>query len=99
MSLFKNERRDPELVARRQIDPEPGMITLSVEDDGPGMGAGKAKPGDSPQNSDKEETGGHGLGLLIVQDIAELYGGAVNIGTSPLGGAWISVMLPGKIEA
>lgn len=77
--------------------PEPGMITLSIEDDGPGMGAGKSEGSARKDNAD--ETEGHGLGLLIVQDIAELYGGSVSIGTSPLGGARVSVTLPGQIEA
>ncbi|NOE35848.1 hypothetical protein [Ruegeria sp. HKCCD7318] len=40
----------------------------------------------------------HGLGLLIVRDIAELYDGSVSIGTSVLGGAKVSVSLPGRIE-
>ncbi|WP_298854388.1 sensor histidine kinase [uncultured Ruegeria sp.] len=77
--------------------PEPGMFTLSVEDDGPGMGTGKSEVPARKDGNDEPE--GHGLGLLIVQDIAELYGGSVNIGTSSLGGARVSVTLPGQIEA
>lgn len=70
------------------------MITLCIEDDGPGMEQ-------SRQMSDVstgEDRGERGLGLLIVRDIAELYGGMVHIGTSALGGAKVSVILPGWIE-
>ncbi|MEJ2179753.1 MAG: ATP-binding protein [Gammaproteobacteria bacterium] len=37
---------------------------------------------------------GHGIGLSVVQDIAQIYGGELTIGSSSLGGASISVWLP-----
>ncbi len=70
------------------------LITLYIEDDGPGMGQSQKIPDTTTDDDDDE----HGLGLLIVQDIAELYGGSVDIGTSTLGGAKVSVSLPGRIE-
>ena len=40
-------------------------------------------------------TEGHGIGLAIVDTIAQLYGGRVKIETGPLGGAMVSVYLEG----
>lgn len=37
---------------------------------------------------------GSGLGLAIVREVAELHGGTVSIGDSPLGGARVRVSLP-----
>ena len=43
-----------------------------------------------------ENVPGHGLGLAMVRDTAELYGGALGIESSPLGGARLIVRLPGR---
>lgn len=37
---------------------------------------------------------GHGIGMSVVQDIAQVYGGELTIGASDLGGAMVSVWLP-----
>jgi len=42
-----------------------------------------------------ERVEGHGLGLAIVLELANAYGGRVDIGDSDLGGARITVELPG----
>ncbi len=75
-----------------------GMIALCVEDDGPGMEHSQTMPKSPSHGSRSEGDNEHGLGLLIVQDIAELYGGSVHIGTSSMGGARVTVMLPGRVE-
>jgi len=41
-----------------------------------------------------ESVPGSGLGLAIVHDIAKLYGGAVELGDSPLGGLEALLSLP-----
>jgi two-component system sensor histidine kinase PhoQ len=43
-----------------------------------------------------ERVEGHGLGLAIVLELVTAYGGKVDIGHSELGGARISVELPGS---
>ena len=42
-----------------------------------------------------EDTPGHGLGLAMVQDMARVYGGEVELGDSALGGARVQLRLPG----
>jgi signal transduction histidine kinase len=41
-----------------------------------------------------ESRPGSGLGLSIVQDLATLYGGALTLGASPLGGLRADLVLP-----
>jgi two-component system sensor histidine kinase PhoQ len=41
-----------------------------------------------------EKTPGHGIGLAIVKDIAESYGGHLAIQSSDLGGAQFTVTIP-----
>lgn len=41
-----------------------------------------------------EQAEGHGLGLTIVSEVARAYGGRLDFGRSPLGGAEVTVTLP-----
>ena len=41
-----------------------------------------------------EASPGTGFGLAIVRDLAELYGGSIALGVSPLGGLQASLRLP-----
>jgi two-component system sensor histidine kinase PhoQ len=43
-----------------------------------------------------EKVPGHGLGLAMVHDTVDLYGGKLSIDASPLGGARFTVRLPGR---
>jgi two-component system sensor histidine kinase PhoQ len=43
-----------------------------------------------------ESVPGHGLGLAMVCDTVDLYGGALAVDESPLGGARFSLHLPGR---
>ena len=41
-----------------------------------------------------EAAPGSGLGLAIVRDLAELYGGSIALGQSPLGGLRATLEMP-----
>ena len=81
------------------VDESAGLrerLKLVVEDDGPGISA---------QDRDRvlergvradEKVPGHGIGLAMVQDTVDLYGGRLAIDASPLGGARFSLSLPGR---
>jgi two-component system sensor histidine kinase PhoQ len=71
-------------------------VVIEVEDDGPGIAEGAAARVLARGVREDEKTPGHGIGLAIVRDIVEAYGGAIEIGRSPLGGAAIRVKLPGR---
>lgn len=82
--------RNDELAAVRQ------KLVVSVEDDGPGIAAE-----DRPRVLQRgvradENVPGHGLGLAMVRDTVDLYGGQLEVDESPLGGARFSLHLPGR---
>jgi signal transduction histidine kinase len=76
--------------------PEPGRssVRVTVDDDGPGL-----TPAQRDQVARRglrldESKPGSGLGLSIVVELAALYGGALNLGTAPLGGLRAELVLP-----
>jgi two-component system, OmpR family, sensor histidine kinase PhoQ len=71
-------------------------LCLVVEDDGPGISAAdRARVLQRGVRAD-EKVPGHGLGLAMVHDTVDLYGGKLSIDASPLGGARFTVRLPGR---
>jgi two-component system sensor histidine kinase PhoQ len=71
-------------------------LSLVVEDDGPGISAAdRARVLERGVRTD-EKVPGHGLGLAMVHDTVDLYGGRLEIDASPLGGARFSLRLPGR---
>jgi signal transduction histidine kinase len=76
--------------------PEPGrqVVRIMVDDDGPGL-----SPSEREQVARRgwrldETKPGSGLGLSIVVELAALYGGALNLGNSPIGGLRAELVLP-----
>jgi signal transduction histidine kinase len=69
-------------------------VELIVDDDGPGLDSSlRAKVLQRGVRAD-EAAPGSGLGLAIVADLVELYGGAISLDTSPLGGLRAVLRLP-----
>jgi two-component system sensor histidine kinase PhoQ len=73
----------------------PGL-ELAVEDDGAGIPA--AERGRVLQRGARadESVAGQGIGLAVAREIAQAYGGTLEIGESRLGGARVTVRLPGR---
>jgi two-component system sensor histidine kinase PhoQ len=67
-------------------DGRSGMV-LCVEDDGPGIPSNAADALLQRGTRLDESTPGHGIGLAVVTEIAESYGGKLEIANSELGGA------------
>jgi signal transduction histidine kinase len=72
-----------------------GVVHVLVDDDGPGVPPALRQQVLRRGVRADEAAPGSGLGLAIVADLAELYGGAITIETSPLGGARAHLVLPG----
>jgi two-component system sensor histidine kinase PhoQ len=69
-------------------------LLLIVEDDGPGI-ANEQRDHVLKRGARLDErVSGQGIGLSVVQEVAQLSGGSVEIDTSSLGGAKITVRLP-----
>lgn len=69
-------------------------VVIRIADDGPGLdhpaGRGATNPDERLDLSDT----GAGLGLAIATDIAESFGGKLELGSSPLGGLEARVLIP-----
>jgi two-component system sensor histidine kinase PhoQ len=72
-------------------------LCIAVEDDGPGISAeDRIRIGQRGVRTD-ETVPGHGIGLSMVQDTVEMYGGTLTIESSEsLGGARFALHLPGR---
>lgn len=71
-----------------------GRVSILVEDDGPGIPAEKrAEMFERGKRLDETQPG-NGLGLAIAQDLAQAYGGRLELGGSPLGGLLARLDLP-----
>jgi two-component system sensor histidine kinase PhoQ len=70
-----------------------GMI-LQVADDGPGVPDDAVDALLERGTRLDESTPGHGIGLAVVKELAESYGGQLAIGRSELGGAEFRVTIP-----
>ncbi len=73
---------------------EKPRVRIIVDDDGPGLSpAERAKVAMRGQRLDESKPGS-GLGLSIVVELANLYGGKLTLGTAPIGGLRTELALP-----
>jgi len=78
---------------RLQVSHHP--LTMTVEDDGPGMDAPTRDMALQRGVRADESKSGHGLGLAIVSDLIASYGGTLDMGdSSDLGGLKVIATLP-----
>lgn len=74
------------------LDP---TLRIVVDDDGPGLSpAERTQVARRGQRLDETKPGS-GLGLSIVTDLAQLYGGSLKLGAAPIGGLRAELILPG----
>jgi signal transduction histidine kinase len=67
--------------------------TVSVDDGGPGIPPDARERVVQRFERNTGAVGGSGLGLAIAREVAVAHGGDLTIGTSPLGGARIVLLL------
>ncbi len=74
------------------------MVTVIIEDDGPGIPDDKKALAMQPfvrlDESRNDSTGGTGLGLSIAQTAIENHGGQISLDNSELGGLKVRIVLP-----
>jgi two-component system sensor histidine kinase RstB len=92
---------DSRVVLRYQIQGD--LAVLEVEDDGPGIAEEDRdrvfKPFSRLDESRQRKSGGYGLGLSIVQRIAEWHGGQVVVEKGAMGGALFRMTWPRQQRA
>jgi signal transduction histidine kinase len=70
------------------------MVRIVVDDDGPGLTATQREQVTTRGRRLDETKPGSGLGLSIVVELAGLYGGSVTLGSAPIGGLRVELVLP-----
>jgi two-component system nitrogen regulation sensor histidine kinase NtrY len=89
-SLIENGKADAEIVLGLHCSDAEARII--VGDNGPGFPAGDISRFLEPYMTTRSK--GTGLGLAIVQKIMTDHGGNIHLGSSAVGGAEISLVLP-----
>lgn len=69
-------------------------VRIDVDDDGPGLTEAAIAEALQPGRRIDERTDGHGFGLPITRELAELHGGSLWLEVSPLGGLRATLRLP-----
>ncbi|WMS41709.1 ATP-binding protein [Acuticoccus sp. MNP-M23] len=70
------------------------MMRVTIEDDGPGLTVEQRRRAMARGQRLDQSKPGSGLGLSIVSELVELYGGTLDLESSPLGGLKVVITLP-----
>jgi signal transduction histidine kinase len=82
---------------RVECDDGPKFVTISIDDSGAGIAPSVRETLFHPFTTTKKT--GFGLGLPLVQRVANAHGWTVIVGTGPLGGARFEVRMPKEAHA
>lgn len=92
---WANARVNIEMFALSAPQPsQPASFRIQVDDDGPGLASAEREEVLHRGKRLDESKPGTGLGLSIVLELAKLYGGTLQLGSSPLGGLRAELVLP-----
>ena len=94
-NLVRNARAHAASEVRVTVEAGPRGATVHVDDDGPGIAPADRERVFEPfvraDASRARDSGGFGLGLAIVRQVARWHGGEARIAESPLGGTRVSL--------
>lgn len=93
-NLLDNAFRHASTLVRVSLGMEEGHGRVVVEDDGPGLPEDGMAQALHPGRRLDETHPGYGFGMPIAAEIAELYGGDLQLGSSDLDGLRVTVLLP-----
>lgn len=82
-----------------RVDARPDGVVFAIGDDGNGLEPDEAQRVLERGVRADESMPGQGIGLAVVRETVELYGGTLEVGRSPLGGADVRVTLGRAISA
>ncbi len=93
-NLIDNASKWAARQVRVEAGVESGQLLIRIDDDGPGLPPEAREAVFGRGVRADERTPGSGLGLSIVRELAQLYGGGVALHASPLGGLRAELHLP-----
>jgi signal transduction histidine kinase len=93
-NLLDNAAKWARSRVRVEVTADPEHLRISVEDDGPGIPPDRRV--EAVQRGVRLDTSrpGSGLGLQIVDELSQVYGGRLELATAALGGLQATVVLP-----
>lgn len=97
-NLLDNACKWADSLVELSIEQTSGEFVITVQDDGPGIPETDRDQVFSRGTRLDEQTSGHGLGLGIVRDIVEAWGGEMQLETGALGGLLVMIKLPGRTD-
>ena len=95
-NLLDNACKWADAEVRLSLVQEGEGYRLWVDDDGPGIAAERREAVLGRGTRLDEQVTGHGLGLGIVRDMVEAWGGSLSLEDSPLGGLRVAISLLGR---
>lgn len=93
-NLLDNACKWADAEVRLTLSQEGDVYLLWVDDDGPGIAQERREAVLGRGTRLDEQVAGHGLGLGIVRDMVDAWGGNLSLEDSPLGGLRVAVRLP-----
>jgi len=97
-NLLDNGWRHASKTIKVRASSDGRTVMLTIDDDGPGLDAA-ARDAVLIRGKRMDEAGdGHGFGLSIARELAELHGGELALGDSGLGGLRVALSLPAAIS-
>lgn len=93
-NLLDNACKWADSEVKLTIEDQPECYRLLIDDDGPGIAVSDREQVLERGTRLDEQVAGHGLGLGIVRDIVDAWGGQMTLQSSPLGGLRVSIELP-----
>ncbi|UVM57756.1 sensor histidine kinase [Pseudomonas sp. B21-012] len=97
-NLLDNACKWADSEVQLSIEEQPQRYCLWIDDDGPGIPQAAREQVLERGTRLDEQVDGHGLGLGIVRDIVEAWGGQIRLLESPLGGLRVSIELPRRVR-
>jgi signal transduction histidine kinase len=91
-NAWKFAERTVRVTGRR----EGARVVLEIEDDGPGLTDEAAAAALVPGSRLDERGAGHGFGLPIALELAELHDGSLSLGRAAIGGLRVTLALPAR---
>ena len=95
-NLLDNACKWADAEVRLSLVQEGEGYRLWVDDDGPGIAPERREAVLGRGTRLDEQVAGHGLGLGIVRDMVEAWGGSLSLEDSPLGGLRVAISLHGR---